>query len=259
MRIKLTFIPENGLLALPIHYNHLIQGLIYTHLNSDLATWLHEEGFSCQKRKFKLFTFSRLFGRFEIKGKNILYEHKVSLKIASPYTKLLESLAECLVQTEYFYIGAQRCMLESVEVEMERRFESPLLVKMLSPMTVYSTLNGPEGKKKVYYYSPFEPEFSQIIIENLCRKMMAFEKIAMDVPEDAYIRPLKVNTKRNFHIIIFKNFVIKAWSGIYEINMPLPLIKMAYDAGLGSKNSQGFGMWEVIEKEKQLCHKKQFR
>ena len=88
---------------------------------------------------------------------------------------------------------------------------------------------------------------------------MAFENVALDVPEDAYIRPIKVDTKRNFHIIIFKDFVIKAWSGIYELNMPHPLIKMAYDAGLGSKNSQGFGMWEIVERRGEFATKNQHK
>jgi CRISPR-associated endoribonuclease Cas6 len=61
----------------------------------------------------------------------------------------------------------------------------------------------------------------------------------------AYIKPLRVN-KRNEVIAIFKGTVIKGWTGIYELQLPEPYFSLAYDAGLGSKNSQGFGMVEVV-------------
>jgi CRISPR-associated endoribonuclease Cas6 len=44
----------------------------------------------------------------------------------------------------------------------------------------------------------------------------------------------------------YRDTVIKAWSGIYELDLPEPFFLLAYDSGLGSKNPQGFGMVEVI-------------
>jgi len=38
-------------------------------------------------------------------------------------------------------------------------------------------------------------------------------------------------------------------SGIYEIDGSEELLQVAFDAGLGSKNSQGFGMIEKYEKQ----------
>jgi CRISPR-associated endoribonuclease Cas6 len=40
--------------------------------------------------------------------------------------------------------------------------------------------------------------------------------------------------------------VIKGWTGLYEVKLPEPYFRLAYDAGLGSKNAQGFGMVEVL-------------
>jgi len=37
----------------------------------------------------------------------------------------------------------------------------------------------------------------------------------------------------------YRDAPIKVWAGIYELNL-------AYDASLGSKNPQGFGMVEVV-------------
>jgi len=48
-------------------------------------------------------------------------------------------------------------------------------------------------------------------------------------------------------VVLFKDTVIKGWMGIYKLKSHPKILKLAYDTGLGSKNSQGFGMWEVID------------
>ncbi len=45
-----------------------------------------------------------------------------------------------------------------------------MIVKTLSPITVYSTLETPDGRKKTYYYNPFKADFKELIIKNLQRK-----------------------------------------------------------------------------------------
>ena len=65
MHITMQFKPE-GEFVLPLHYNHIIQGMIYKAINTQLAIFLHNKGFQNKGRSFKLFTFSRLNGRYEI-------------------------------------------------------------------------------------------------------------------------------------------------------------------------------------------------
>jgi len=43
----------------------------------------------------------------------------------------------------------------------------------------------------------------------------------------------------------YKGTVIKGWMGIYRLKGAVSLLKMALDAGLGAKNSQGFGCVEI--------------
>jgi len=81
--------------------------------------------------------------------------------------KLLESLATYLVRKGFFRLGRNTCELEAVEVEMPVEPKSPVLVRALSPITTYSTLKTPDGRRKTYFYTPFEQEFSQKLMENL--------------------------------------------------------------------------------------------
>ena len=61
-------------------------------------------------------------------------------------------------------------------------------------------------------------------------------------------RALKVSNK-DAKIVYYRDFVIKGWLGIYEIEGDPRLLKLAYSAGLGAKNSQGFGMIDVIKEK----------
>ncbi|RKX92249.1 MAG: CRISPR-associated endoribonuclease Cas6, partial [Spirochaetes bacterium] len=40
--------------------------------------------------------------------------------------------------------------------------------------------------------------------------------------------------------------IIKGWTGTFVLNGNRKILKLAYYTGLGSKNSQGFGMFEVV-------------
>jgi CRISPR-associated endoribonuclease Cas6 len=40
--------------------------------------------------------------------------------------------------------------------------------------------------------------------------------------------------------------LIKGWMGVYKLEGNSQLIHIGYDTGIGSKNCQGFGMFEII-------------
>jgi len=249
LRIAITFVRKNGKpLMLPIHYNEKIQGMIYRNLSKSLSDWLHTTGYEKGKRKFKLFTFSRLQGNYKARNGEITFKGPVKLWVGSPNTEILESFATHLVHETEIRLGRNPCELISVEVFMNHAVKSPVRVKTLSPITVYSTLYTPERKRKTYYYSPQESEFSALIIKNITKKLQAFhsENAEIPKPDNASIKPIHVKN-RHLSIINYKGFIIKGWMGIYELHLPKPYLSMALDAGLGAKNSQGFGMVEVIE------------
>ncbi len=250
MRIVLKF-EVVGELKIPLHYNHLVQGMIYRSLDEMIATWYHNEGFAYQKRRFKLFTFSRLLSskrKIDRKNKELVLSSPITLKIGSMDSKLLESLAIYLVRKGEVELNGTRCRFASIEVEMPVEAKGPVLVRAISPITIYSTLYGKDGSKKTYYYNPWEKEFEIKIKDNLRRKALAYYGKDEELPslEGAYIRPVKVS-KNNEAIVNFKGTWIRGWTGIYELNLPEPYFTLAYNAGLGSKNSQGFGMLEVLK------------
>lgn len=248
MRLVLKLHADGRGVRLPVHYNELVQAMIYTHLDHYLARSLHDEGIVEGKRHLKLFTFSRLLGPCRVQGGWVEPQGPLRLVVASPMVPFLESFALHLVRSGALHLGPVRFVVESVEVEFDQVYQSPVVLRALSPITVYSTLQAAGGGKKTYYYAPQEPEFERLILANLRRKIRAWT--GQDISDDgAFLRAYKVST-RNHHIVLYKGTVIKGWTGLYELHAPEPYLRMALDAGLGSKNSQGFGCVEVWERSR---------
>jgi len=244
MRIRLNIEPlGKKRIALPQHYNYLLQGFLYRNFDRVVAEKVHNEGYQYAKRNFRLFTFSRLFGKFQPCEGNLIYEDSCSFWIASPIIEILESVAGNLARKRRIKIGSNYCHITSIEVGFEQDYGEDIFIRVLSPITIYSTLLTGEKKKKTYYYSPFEADFSRLARENLLKKYILICSEKTEGKLDFLIAPEKVS-KRNEHIIFYKETVIKAWSGIYQLKGSRDLIKLAFDCGLGAKNSQGFGMIE---------------
>ncbi len=249
MRIIIELTSRDGMMDFPIHYNREVQGMIYHNIDRVLAERIHDEGAKVGKRSFKFFTFSRILGRFRRNGDRIAFEGSVKLHISSVHEEILQSLAEHLLRRPEVFMGKQDLQVQSIEVESLPELARPMRVRALSPITTYSTLQAGDGRKKTYYYAPAERDWEGQVLENLIRKARALKwpeaQIESLADGNAHIRPVRVSN-RDQKIMKYRDTVIKGWSGIYELDLPEPFLLLAYDAGLGSKNSQGFGMVEVV-------------
>jgi len=242
MRLKVS-LNFDQLLTLPISYNHIIQAFLLKNISPKLADFLHNKGYIYQNRVFKQFVFSNLFGNYQINKPNIIFQNEVYFWVTSPISDFLSQFAEALFKKELELCG-QKVVVSSVEIKRLEIKEPYLKIKMLSPMTVYSTLTNGD-KKKTYYYSPFEADFTELIAGNLRKKYLAFYPDADTTNFELKITPLNVQ-KYHEKIIRYKDFIIKGWLGNYALTGSLEALCFAAKAGLGSKNSQGFGCFEQV-------------
>ncbi len=244
MRLLLELSSEKDF-VIPIHYNYYVQSFLYKSISPKLARILHDHGFPIGKRKFRLFTFSRILGQYQIRKniERIFFASPFRIVVSSAMKEFVEEIAEELIRREEVRISYQHVHLNSVEVSDFPINRDRLRIKMLSPVTIYSTLSRADGKKKTYYYSPFEKEFSHLISENAKKKFRAF--YGKEPKGEIHLNPLKVNMS-NQKIISYKGTVIKGWMGTYELNGDTELMKLVYDTGLGGKNPQGFGCFEIL-------------
>ncbi len=228
-------------LTLPIHYNHILQAAILNLLSDEnYSKFIHDTGFQFGKRRFKMFTFSRLEGKFsiDIERKTITYFERAYLHISTIEDKFIEYVVNNLL-LEGLDIKGERIHVDKIELKSNTTNFGKIITK--SPIVAYSTFEL-NGRKKTYYYNPKEKEFQEILANNLIKKYIAyFEK----EPKNRYFEITPVSNLKE-SIVIYKGTVIRGWNGIFQINGFDELINIAYDTGLGAKNSQGFGCFEFI-------------
>lgn len=241
--IILESVEQDREIILPIDYNHMVQAMIYNQLEKEVADFLHEEGFRKEKRTYKLFTFSRLLGRFRLDRKKgqIKFIGPIKLIISSPYNDFNNSIGNNILTNKYIRLGNNRLVAKELSVKKERVENQQITIDALSPITVYSTLLREDGRKFTYYFNPKEEDFSRIISENLRNKYKAF--YGTEPPKGEVIIESKGRSKMS--IINYKGFIIKGYMGRFTMLGPIPLLQLGLDAGIGSKNSQGLGCIEL--------------
>ena len=120
---------------------------------------------------------------------------------------------------------------------MTREF---LRIKTRAPICVYSTdiYTG-----RTQFFAPDEEEFAELVNENFLRKYLAYTGI---LPESGVDLVPVVITERDKFVTKYKNVYVSGWNGIYELYGEPKYLDFLYQTGLGSKNSQGFGMFDII-------------
>ncbi len=243
MKIKITLIGESNII-LPKGFNEIIQWFIYSSIKDE---WLHDVGFLHGKRAFKLFCFSEILekGHFNQKKKVFVFPNTISFIVSSPVDWILEKMAGGVFNNSLVNFGNNRLSLKEIAVLKSGKIDSSRIkVKTLSPIEVHTTFEV-NGKKKTYYYNPKESDFSKLINENAKKKWTAL--YGKNCPYEMKIKPKDKIKKRVVQFGQKNSYVIvNGYVGIFELVGRPEFLQFIIDAGLGSRNSQGFGMVEVI-------------
>ncbi|MBB6450971.1 CRISPR-associated endoribonuclease Cas6 [Geomicrobium halophilum] len=232
-------------LTLPLNYQQILQGFIYNQIDDEtFSRFLHEEGYTDGRRIFKMFTFSRLQGKGKInpKNKTITFEDKVSWEVSSCLPKFIQSLGQSMLMKDFLYISNHPVSVEELQYKTTTVNDKECVIRMVSPITVHSTFEG-RASKTTQYYKPWDHAFVHLINENINNKYRAYygEQLSSRVA----IKPIKVNKKDKI-VTRFKGFIIEAWNGTYLLQGEPNILTFACTVGIGSKNSQGFGLPEVL-------------
>lgn len=237
------FFNAPGTVTVPVQYSHRLQGLIYRQMeNPVLRSYLHDQGFALEKRRFKLFTFSRLMGRASRYDKatgQLILTPPLSLVVCSPIPFILQELGTGFLRQGRVRLGDVSLTVKEMATAAPRATQNNLRVRMLSPLVTYSTLDGTGGRAYTYYYSPFEPRFGELIGANLAKKHLLVHG-RPPLADGFTIRPVRVED-RDQKVTYYKDTVVKGWMGDYELSGDPALLQVALDAGMGAKNSQGYG------------------
>lgn len=250
MRLKIKLRPssDNKKITVPIHYQAILQGIIYHSLDKNKAfqEFLHDEGYIYKERKFKLFTYSRLIGpaMFDKKRRCLVFNNTIDWVVGSVLPEFISVLAEKFLVTGEIKLGQETAVVESVLFEKRHPFTNKFAnIYMLSPITIYSTFEKEGGGHFTHYFQPKDEAFSQLLMKNCVRKYEAYYHFSYNEPLD--FKPIKV-TERDKVITKYKDLIVNAWNGSYRLTAAPKMMELLYSVGLGSKNSQGFGMFDLF-------------
>lgn len=240
MRIALKFRPEAPL-VLPKSYQNKVQGFIYGLIkDKTFGNFLHEQGFG-EERTFKLFTFSLLKGPYTYDDENhtVTYKEHFYLEISTLVDDLIHHLTKTLLGRGELRLAGIPLALEEYRIIDKEIKEASLLVEMMSPVCVYSTVHI-DGRPRTHYYAPSDKNFQEQVRANFERK---YRSAFREPPDNTIeIEPVEVEDKDKL-VMKYRKQVIIAYKGKYRLRGKPEHLDFLYRTGLGSKNFMGFGMF----------------
>ncbi len=248
LRLKVTFQSEHPI-TLPIHYHPILQGVLYSSIQVPaLRDQLHGKGFSEGQRPAKLFTFSRLEGHYELhpQSRTITFDSPVEWTVSSAVDDLATHVASGLLKAPSVTLGSNAVEVRHVQMEGFRGTARDVQIRLLSPVTTYRTEVLPGGRKYTHYISPWDPESASLIKRNLAFKASALGQSCSEQEVGIRLIPIGEPTDRSEKVVMFKSTPIRVWDGDFRLAGDPYFIKLAWDAGIGGKSSEGFGCFETL-------------
>ncbi|MEW6731607.1 MAG: CRISPR-associated endoribonuclease Cas6 [Acidobacteriota bacterium] len=255
MRIKLTLEPLHRDAALSFNYNYSFSSMIYQKLaesSPDYASFLHEDGYTTGKKKFKYFTFSRPWvARQQVRnGRIYILSGPVFWQITSPVDDFLNNFVNGLFQQPLLTLAdsevTARFRLIEVETLPTPQLSDHTSFICLSPITV-AAKEEVNGQPRKLYVRADDTRFGELINRNLLEKYCALygrepqqSQLEFAFDEDYIVR--RGGVERISKLIRFKGIDIRGYFAPFTVRGSKELIRLGYECGFGNANSQGFGM-----------------
>lgn len=253
MRFKLTARAVKTISGnkLPINYSYPLSSWIYgviARADKAYAEWLHENAFNDGNKVFKFFTFSNLqIPEYKFSGDRLfILSDTISFYLSFLPEKSTENFIKGIFQNQEFSLGDKQSRvhfrIEQIELCPSPDLKTATTFKTLSPIVV--SLKEADGR--VTYLSPEREEYSRCLLNNLKEKYKTYYQEEYTGSEDFDFELLSLAKPR---LITIKadtpaQTKIKAYAYTFRLKADEALMKLAYEAGAGGKNSMGFGMIE---------------
>ena len=231
--------------------------------DNEFATFLHSKGYELEKKKFKLFTFSRLYvddfkiidDRMKIWSEEVYFY--VSFFVDRAGQHLVRGIIKEIFSQEDFRLGDSITQVDfkvkAVE-EKELSIEAnQVKLQTVSPLMVGKPVMGENGKLSNKYLEPNDEDFEKYFFQNLISKYMTakahgfvsnidfdkklqFKLLSRKVKRQG-VR-IKAHTKAETKII--------GYQFDFELTAPKELIELGMLAGFGGENALGFGATKFL-------------
>jgi CRISPR-associated endoribonuclease Cas6 len=260
MRMQVTLRAEREII-LNLNYQHALSGAVYAILeraDPEHARFLHHEGYVLPEapsdtRRFKGFVFSQLFAqnsdaRDARRGLLRILPGEILWHVASPLDPFLRAFASGLLQSGELRIGDSSFAVQGIETLPAPSLEEATRFRCLSPVVASVSQAGYSVPK---YLRPGDAEMSERLRQNLLHKHLALlgrapEDESLSIEWDAkYLASRSSKKHAGTKLISYKDIRIVGVMCPFTMSGSVELMSLACEAGLGEKNSAGFGFVEV--------------
>ena len=228
---------------------NLIQAAIYSILPDDISAFLHDGGYEVDGRKMKLFAFgwprSKYVPRFD--ARRIYFEPPVTISFSSPVFDTFDSFTTGVLKRDSVRIGNNILHCIRIEAIAQGVKGDEITVTTLSPITVYRSFMDSGDKPYTVYHHPSEAVFREQVHMNLLHKYRALYPNAEIPKGEVTIKPIGKPIERIARFRDDDTRPIKGWHGKFRLSGPKALLQMALDAGIGARNSSGWGCVELAK------------
>lgn len=256
MRFKLTLQIKSpdGKREIPINYQYPLQSAIYDILSKsdvEFTTHLHDHGYQYNGGKIhKLFAFSNLIvprpgiAIDKERERLIIKSDTVYLYISFHPEKDTQHFIQGIFAQQSFRIYDQ--LSELIFIIQEVQVMPPL---EYSPEDVFNTLSPVcvslrNDKGHMDYLRPDHPLYETGILTGLLSR---YRTITGKEYEGETYCHLKVLSEPKSALINIKGIRVRGFRYKFQIEVPEPLMQIAWESGLGEKGSTGFGMIGKVE------------
>lgn len=233
---------EDAFIRVPRANLHLFQSLLYAVLPPERASFLHDEGYSVNGRRMKLYAMSWPIaaGQPVFEDKAVRFPLPVRLVVSSPVSGIMEGIAGGALGSGVLRIGNNSVRCGYIEAAVQRVAGNSVTVRTLSPITCYSRAER-NGRPFTIYHEPDQQEFKNSIHNNLVLKFRALYPDREPPVGRVHVTALGNVYERISRFSEKLKFPIKGWAGRFRLDGPGELLQVAVDCGLGAKNSSGWG------------------
>lgn len=237
MRLKLYVNLENE--KIPIDYRRNIISFIKLSLSEYQEEYFFEY-YNAKDNIIKPYAFSVFFQKPKIIKDEIIVENKrfeINMTIGNYETAIIIYNALNNQKHKKFSIKQNSWILNNIELMPEKEIkEDKIVIKFQAPLCVRSRENN-----KDYYYSYENEKFEEILKINI-KEQLKTTDIPTETVDTFTIKP--INAKKV--LIKFYEKCIECSTGTFELSGNKELLKYLYQAGVGSRHSAGFGMFQIL-------------
>lgn len=237
MRYKLLFELENE--DISIQYRKSILSFFKKSL-SEYDNKIYEKLYHAKDPIMKPYTFSVFFRDSEFKENRIIVNSKemeLNISIADYEIAIILYNAFNHQRNKIFHLEHNSMTLKNIVLVQEKQINTEeITIKFMSPLIVRQREN-----EKDYYFSVEGEKFLETLKVNI-KEQLKLTNYSMEIADS--IKLEKINGRKT--VVKFYEKQMEGSIGTFKLFGNKELLNYLYRAGIGSRRSSGFGMFEVI-------------